>query len=332
VKTRSIGGVEVGEVGLGCMGMTHAYGSRNDEESLRVLDRALELGVDFWDTADIYGPKTNEELLGRFLRGRRDRVFLATKCGIVYDRSMSAQESTSEGAAYLVDASPDYIKRACDASLQRLGTDHIDIYYLHRADRRTPIEETMGAMADLVAAGKIRHVGLSEVSTITLRRAHAVHPVAALQNEYSLWTRDHEVDVIPTCRELGIAFVAYSPLGRGFLTGEITTPDALPEGDWRRGNPRFQGENFYANMGIVETVREIARYKGASPAQVALAWLLARGEDIIPIPGTKRVKFLEQNVAAAELHLTAAELGVLSRLEPPTGARYNEAMMANIGG
>jgi len=333
VKTRIIGGQEVGEIGLGCMGMTHAYGSPNNEESLRVLDRALELGVSLWDTADIYGPRTNEELLGQGLKSRRDQVFLSTKCGIVYDPSMSSHaEAGAEGAAYLVDGTAPYIKKACEASLRRLGTDYIDLYYLHRADRRTPIEETMGAMAELVAEGKVRHVGLSEVSTVTLRRAHAVHPVAALQNEYSLWTRDHEADVIPTCRELGIAFVAYSPLGRGFLTGELSTPDALPEGDWRRNNPRFQGENFYANMGILETVREIAKYKGATPSQVALAWLLAKGDDIIPIPGTKRRRYLEQNVAAADLHLSAAELGVLSKLEPASGARYNEAMMANIGG
>ena len=333
MKTRIIGGRAVGEIGLGCMGMTHAYGSPNNEESLRVLDRALELGVDLWDTADIYGPRTNEELLGQALKGRRDQVFLSTKCGIVYDPAMSSHaDAKAEGAAYLVDGTPSYIKKACEASLTRLGTDYIDLYYLHRADRRTPIEETMGAMADLVAEGKVRHVGLSEVSTVTLRRAHAVHPVAALQNEYSLWTRDHEADVLPSCRELGIAFVAYSPLGRGFLTGELSTPDALPEGDWRRNNPRFQGENFYANMGILETVREIAKYKGATPSQVALAWLLAKGDDIIPIPGTKRRRYLEQNVEAADLHLSAAELGVLSKLEPASGARYNEAMMANIGG
>lgn len=333
MRTRKIGNDEVGAIGLGCMGMTHGYGVPNNEESLRVLDRALELGVNLWDTADAYGPKTNEELLAQRLNTRRSDVFLATKCGIVHDRSLTSHQDLVElGEPYFIDGTPSYVKKACDASLKRLGIDHIDLYYLHRADRRTPIEDTMGAMKELVEGGKVRYVGLSEVSTVTLRRAHAVHPVTALQNEYSLWTRDHEASVIPTCRELGISFVCYSPLGRGFLTGELTTPESLPENDWRRTNPRFQGENFYANLGIVETVREIARYRHATPAQIALAWLLAKGEDIIPIPGTKRVRYLEVNAAAADIQLTKAELDVLSGLPAPAGPRYNEAMMANIGG
>ena len=333
MTTRKIGNDEVGAIGLGCMGMSHAYGTPDNDESLRVLDRALELGVNLWDTADAYGPGTNEELLAQRLATRRAEVFLATKCGIVHDRALTShQDLVDRGEPYFIDGTPAYVKKSCEASLKRLGVSHIDLYYLHRADRRTPIEDTMGAMAELVNEGKIRYVGLSEVSTVTLRRAYVIHPVSALQNEYSLWTRDHEASVIPTCRELGIAFVCYSPLGRGFLTGELSTPESFPENDWRRTNPRFQGENFYANLGIVETVREIARYKRATPAQIALAWLLAKGDDIIPIPGTKRVRYLEQNAGAADITLSKAEMDVLSGLPAPSGARYNEAMMANIGG
>jgi len=332
MKTRKLGDWEVGAIGLGCMGMSHAYGTPDDQESIRVLNRALELGVNHWDTADIYGPRTNEELLSRVLKDRRPEVFLATKFGIVYDRSITShQDLVAKNEPYFIDGTAAYVKKACEASLLRLGVDHIDLYYLHRVDRRTPIEEAVGAMAELVKEGKVRFLGLSEASVSTLRRANAVHPITALQNEYSLWTRDHEREVIPTVRELGITLVAYSPLGRGFLSGELKSPDDLAEDDWRRGNPRFQGENFFKNLEMVETVSQIAERKGVLPAQVALAWVLAQGEGIVPIPGTKRLKYLEQNVAATEIELTADDVAELSTLEP-TGPRYNEAMMANLGG
>ncbi|MCC7230991.1 MAG: aldo/keto reductase [Fimbriimonadaceae bacterium] len=331
-KTR-LGSDEVGAIGLGCMGMTYAYGSGNDAESLRVLERSLELGVNLWDTADIYGPRSNEELLASVLANRRSRVFLATKFGIVYDRSLTShQDLVQADTPYFIDGTPQYVRKACEASLLRLRTDHIDLYYLHRVDRRTAIEETVGAMSELVKEGKVRYLGLSEASMGTLRRAHSVHPITALQNEYSLWTRDHESEVIPTCRDLGIKFVAYSPLGRGFLTGELRSEADLQPDDWRRGNPRFQGENFARNLEMVETVRAIAHEKGVKGAQVALAWVLAQGDGILPIPGTKHVSYLEQNVGAVELELSTADLDALSRLQPASGARYGETMMANLGG
>ena len=332
MKTRKLGDWEVGAIGLGCMGMSHAYGQPDDAESIQVLNRALDLGVSHWDTADIYGPRTNEELLSRVLKDRRQEVFLATKFGIVHDRTLTShQDLVAQNSPYFLDGSPAYVKKACEASLFRLGVDHIDLYYLHRVDRRTPIEDTVGAMAELVQEGKVRFLGLSEASVSTVRRAYSVHPITALQNEYSLWTRDHEAEVIPACRELGITFVAYSPLGRGFLSGELNSPDDLEATDWRRGNPRFQGENFYRNLEMVETVKAIADAKGATPAQVALAWVLGQNPEMIPIPGTKRIKYLEQNIAATEVELTPAEVAVLSTLEP-AGPRYDEAMMANIGG
>lgn len=332
MKTRKLGDWEVGAIGLGCMGMTHAYGQPDEEGSIQVLNRALELGVNHWDTADIYGPRTNEELLSRVLKDRRPEVFLATKFGIVYDRSLTShQDLVAANEPYFIDGTPAYVKKACEASLRRLGVDHIDLYYLHRVDRRTPIEDTVGALAELVQEGKIRFVGLSEASVSTLRRAHAVHPITALQNEYSLWTRDHETEVIPTCQELGITFVAYSPLGRGFLSGELKSPDDLEPNDWRRTNPRFQGENFFKNLEMVETVKALAERKGVLPAQLALAYVLTKNPNMIPIPGTKRLKYLEQNVAATEINLTPEEIADLSTLQP-SGARYNDAMMANLGG
>lgn len=331
-KTR-LGSDEVGAIGLGCMGMTYAYGIGDDAESRRVLERSLELGVNLWDTADIYGPRSNEELLASMLAIHRPQVFLATKFGIVYDRSLTSHQDLAQAdTPYFIDGTPQYVRKACEASLLRLGVDHIDLYYLHRVDRRTPIEETVGAMSELIKEGKIRYLGLSEASIGTLRRAHAVHPITALQNEYSLWTRDHESEVIPTCKELGIEFVAYSPLGRGFLTGEIRSEADLQPDDWRRGNPRFQGENFAKNLNMVETVRTIAVAKGATGAQIALAWVLAQGDRILPIPGTKRVSYLEQNVGSVEIELSQTELNALSSLQPASGARYTEAMMSNLGG
>lgn len=321
-----------GPIGLGCMGMTHGYGHPNGQESIDVLHRALELGIKHWDTADIYGPRTNEELLSQVLRNRRSDVFLATKFGIVYDRSLTThQDLVAQNVPYFLDGTPEYVKKACEASLRRLGVDHIDLYYLHRRDKRVPIEETVGAMAKLVEEGKVRFLGLSEVSPETLRKAHSTHPITALQSEYSLWTRDHETSVIPTARSLGITLVAYSPLGRGFLTGELRSPDDIEEGDWRKDNPRFQGENFLKNLEMVETIKGLASKKGVEPSQIALAWVLAQGDGIVPIPGTKRLKYLEQNAAATRVELSAEELELLSTLKP-TGPRYTEAMMANVNG
>ncbi|HVT11235.1 MAG TPA: aldo/keto reductase [Fimbriimonadaceae bacterium] len=313
----------MGEIGLGCMGMSHAYGPSDEGESLRVLDRSLELGVNFWDTADLYGAGKNELLLAKALATKRERVFLATKFGNVYDRSLTAhQDLVKEETFWIVDGTPEYVRKCCDLSLERLGIDHIDLYYQHRVDPRTPIEETVGAMADLVKAGKVRYLGLSEAAPDTIRRAHKVHPITAVQTEYSLWTRDVEAEILPTCQELGIAFVPYSPLGRGFLTGAIKSPEDLPEDDWRRMNPRFQGDNFEKNLDLVRQVESIASRKEATPAQIALAWVLTRGENVIPIPGTKKLKYLEQNAAAAEVKLTQKDLDELEHLTQATGHRY----------
>jgi aryl-alcohol dehydrogenase-like predicted oxidoreductase len=298
------------------MGMSEFYGRADEDEAIATIHRALELGVTFIDTADMYGPFTNERLIARATEGRRDEVVLATKFG---------NERREDGTMIGVNGKPEYVHKACDASLERLGVDHIDLYYQHRVDRTVPIEETVGAMAELVEQGKVRHLGLSEASSETIRRAHAVHPITALQTEYSLWTRDPEDGVLPTVRDLGIGFVAYSPLGRGFLSGAITKPDDLAEDDFRRRNPRFQGENFQRNLELVERVREIASEKGAEPGQLALAWLLHRGDDIVPIPGTKRVRYLEENAAAAEIELTDEDLSRLDEAAPvgaTAGERY----------
>lgn len=308
-------GLTVNAVGLGCMGMSEFYGDADEAENLKVLDRALEIGCSFWDTADMYGPFKNEELLGKALVGRRDRVVLATKFGIV-----RGDDPTSR----TINGRPEYVKACCEASLRRLGVDHIDLYYQHRVDPETPIEETVGAMANLVAEGKIRHLGLSEADVETIERAHAVHPITALQTEYSLWSREVEAEILPTIRRLGIGFVAYSPLGRGFLTGAIRSRDDLQEGDWRLANPRFTDEAMATNSAIVERVQEVAANKGVPPAQVALAWVLAQGDDVAAIPGTKRIRYLEQNRAAAEITLTAAELEALNALATLSvvGSRY----------
>ncbi len=312
---RTLGqGLGVSAIGLGCMGMSEFYGARDEEEALGTIARALDLGVTFLDTADMYGPFTNERLVARAIAGRRDKVQLATKFGNV--RGENGERLGIRGDA-------EYVRQACEASLQRLGVDHIDLYYQHRVDRNTEIEETVGAMAELVQDGKVRHLGLSEASPETIRRAHAVHPITALQTEYSLWTRDPEDEILPTVRELGIGFVAYSPLGRGFLSGRIRSIDDLDSDDFRRSNPRFQGENFDRNLELVERVREIAEEKGVTPAQLALAWVLSRGKDIVPIPGTKRVAYLEENAAAADIELTDDEL---TRIEDafPRGATAGE--------
>ena len=335
-------GLDVSALGLGCMGMSFAYGSVEEPQGIATIHRALELGVTFVDTADIYGPETNERLVGQALRGRRDDVQLATKFGAysLEDAGRGPDASTAsrpESAAPAAgpDGRPEYVHRAVDRSLRRLGVDHIDLYYQHRVDRAVPIEETVGAMAELVRLGKVRFLGLSEASPDTIRRAHAVHPISAVQSEYSLWTRDMEAEVIPTLRELGIGFVSYSPLGRGFLTGQITSPDDLAEDDWRRSNPRFQGENFARNLELVDRVRDLAEGKGVTPAQLALAWVLSRGDDVVPIPGTTKPHRVEENVAALDVELTDEDLDRLDEAAPVGGAagdRYAADMMRLVDG
>ena len=324
MQTRQLGPVRVSAIGLGCMGMTPIYGQPDESECIATLHRALEHGVTMIDTADMYGGGKNEELVGRALRGRRERVVLATKFGNI---------RTPEGRPD-VDGRPEYVPQACDASLRRLGVEAIDLYYLHRVDPRVPIEDTVGAMARLVEAGKVRHLGLSEAAAPTIRRAHAVHPIAALQTEYSLWTRDVEPEILPACRELGIGFVAYSPLGRGFLSGTITGTAALADDDRRRDHPRFAQENIARNLTLIETLREIAGAKGCTPAQLALAWLLARGDDVVPIPGTKRRTWLEENVRALEVRLDHTDVAKLDRAFPPgvtAGDRYPAGQMERVG-
>ena len=329
MQIRELGrnGLKVSALGLGCMGMSEFYGDTDDAESIATIHRALDLGITFLDTADVYGPFKNEVLVGQAIKGKRDKIVLATKFGIVRDPGNPAKRGVS--------GKPDYVRSSCETSLRRLGVETIDLYYQHRVDPNTPIEETVGAMAELVKAGKVRYLGLSEASAQTLRRAMKTHPIAALQTEYSLWTRDPETEILATCRELGIGFVAYSPLGRGFLTGQFQKFEDFAANDYRRHSPRFQGENFQKNLDLVRRVEEIAREKGCRPSQLALAWVLVQGNDIVPIPGTKRRKYLEENVGAIELKLTNEDLRRIDEVFPPEaalGGRYPEHMMALVNG
>ena len=327
MKRRKLASLEVSAIGLGCMGMSAFYGSTDEGEAIATIQRALELGIDFLDTAQLYGPLTNEELVGRAIKGHRDEYVIATKFARRVDQAKPGEMSTVGP----LDGSPDHVRSSIDGSLQRLGTDHVDLYYQHRVDPKVPIEETVGAMAELVEQGKVRHIGLSEAAPETIRRAQAVHPITAVQTEYSLWTRDPEPEVLPTCRELGIGFVPYSPLGRGFLSGRFKSPDDLDEGDFRKHGPRFTGDNLQANLRIAEKVAEIAEEKGITPAQLALAWVLARGDDLVPIPGTKRRKYLEDNARAVDVELTDEDLARLdAELPTVAGARYDEAGMASV--
>jgi aryl-alcohol dehydrogenase-like predicted oxidoreductase len=326
MEQRTLGrqGLVVSELGLGCMGMSQSYGPGDDRESVATIHRALELGMTFLDTADMYGPFTNERLVGRAIAGRRDEVVLATKFG---------NQRRADGSWVRVNGEPDYVRRACDESLERLGVDHIDLYYQHRVDRSVPVEDTWGAMAELVEAGKVRYLGISEAAAATVRRAHAVHPISAGQYEWSLFTRDLEDEVLATLRELGIGVVAYSPLGRGFLSGRITSPDDFGEDDFRHDHPRFSGENFTRNLELVERVRELAAGKGATPGQLAIAWVLAQGDDVVPIPGTKRRRYLEENAGALEVELTGEDLAAIEEVTPrgsAAGARYTPQHMANV--
>jgi aryl-alcohol dehydrogenase-like predicted oxidoreductase len=327
MEQRTLGdGLRVSALGLGCMGMSQSYGPGDDQESIATIQRALDLGVTFLDTADMYGPFTNERLVGRAIAGRRDEVVLATKFG---------NQRRPDGSWVGINGRPEYVHSACDASLERLGVDHVDLYYQHRVDTSVPVEETWGAMRELVEAGKVRHLGISEAAPATICRANAVHPVAALQSEYSLFSRDPEREVLATVRELGIGFVAYSPLGRGFLSGRLGagSPQAFAADDFRRGHPRFEGENFARNLELVERVRRLAADKGVTPAQLAIAWLLAQGDDVVPIPGTKRRRYLEENLAALEVRLTPEDLAAIDEATPPdavAGERYTPTMMARV--
>jgi aryl-alcohol dehydrogenase-like predicted oxidoreductase len=326
MNSRTLGGdgPEVSEIGLGCMGMSAFYGQADEGEARATIARALQLGCNFLDTSDMYGPHTNERLVGSAIAGKRDEVFLATKFGIKLIKDDDLINRT-------VDGSPEYVRKSCDDSLQRLGTDYIDLYYQHRVDPNTPIEDTVGAMAELVQAGKVRHIGLSEASAETIRRAHAVHPIAALQTEYSLWTRDVEEEILPTLQELGIALVAYSPLGRGFLSGRFSSTEELDDSDYRRHGPRFTGENLKQNLALAERVRELAAERDITPGQLALAWVLSRWEHIVPIPGTKRVAYLEENLGAADVQLSEADARAIAQAIPAAaGDRYPEAVMRSV--